>query len=196
MIDAVHAELGEVRLVDLGGTPTYWSIVPDGYLATRNVRITLVNLPDSETSAPDDAFETMEADACDLGMIADHSYDIVHSNSVLEHVGDWTRMVRFATEARRIAPRYFVQTPNYWFPVEPHCMVPGFQWLPKAWRVALVQRFELGHWRRASTPAEALRIVESARLLSRRQMKELFPDAELVTERLFLLSKSFIAIRA
>jgi hypothetical protein len=62
-------------------------------------------------------------------------------------------------------------------------------------RVWLVAHFRLGHWRRAASTDEAVRIVESARLLSKNMLQELFRDADIVTERFLGLPKSHIAIR-
>jgi hypothetical protein len=143
----------------------------------------------------DGRFSFLAGDGCDLSCIADNGFDIAHSNSVIEHVGDWERMVRFAREMARIAPRYFVQTPNYWFPLEPHCMTPFFHWLPRPLRVWLVLHFDLGHWRKAESVDAAVRICESARLLSRRMVRSLFADGHVMTERLLLLPKSFVVVR-
>ncbi len=195
LIQAAHAKHGGVRLADIGGTPGYWKILPPGFLTQHNVHITLINLPGSQPPALPGSFEFVAADACDLSQFPDHAFHIAHSNSVLEHVGDWGRMQQFASEARRVAPAYFVQTPNYWFPVEPHAMTPFFHWLPRPARVWLVQRAALGHWRKAGDAAEAQQIVDSARLLKRAQLATLFPDATLLTERLLGLAKSFVALR-
>jgi hypothetical protein len=139
--------------------------------------------------------QSIEADGCDLGSLADLPFQIAHSNSVIEHVGDWERMVAFAEEIARVAPMYYVQTPNYWFPVEPHSMTPFFHWLPRTVRVWLVLHFRLGQWRRAETKDEALRTVESARLLDRRAFQTLFKTAHIATERFFGLPKSLIALK-
>jgi hypothetical protein len=104
-------------------------------------------------------------------------------------------MVRFASEFKRVAPKYFIQTPNYWFPIEPHCMTPFYHWLPKPMRIWLTLNFSLGHWSKANSVDEAIRKVESARLLNRKMFHELFSDADILTERMFLLPKSHIGIR-
>lgn len=195
MIQQVHAEHGQVKLIDIGGTPRYWKILPDGFLEKHHVRVSLVNLPNENKEYPGEPFELVEADACDLNQIVDQSYHIAHSNSVVEHVGDWSRMVAFANEVQRVAERYFVQTPNFWFPMEPHCMTPFFHWLPKMTRVWLVSKFSLGNWPRAESVDHAVRLVESARLLNRKMMQELFKDAEIQRERFYGLSKSFVAIK-
>ena len=104
-------------------------------------------------------------------------------------------MVRFADEVKRLAPSYFVQTPNYWFPLELHSFTPFIHWLPRPTQVFLVMHFALGHWAKAKTIHEAIRTTEDAYMLSRAMFRALFPDSELLTERMFLIPKSFIAIR-
>jgi hypothetical protein len=104
-------------------------------------------------------------------------------------------MVQFAEEISRVAENYFVQTPNYWFPMEPHCMTPVFHWLPEPMRIWLVSRFQLGHWKKATSISEAVQIVQSARLLNKNMFQALFKDAVVSTETLFFLPKSFIAIK-
>lgn len=195
MIEAVSTEHGSVDVIDIGGTENYWGIVPGQYLAEHNVKITIVNFFNNETPNNHGPFKFIEADGCDLVDFDDKSFHIAHSNSVVEHVGDWARMVKFAKELSRVSKEYFVQTPNYWFPIEPHCMTPFFHWLPRPLRIWLVSHFQLGHWRKAASIDEAVRIVESARLLNRKMFQELFKDAHVTTERFFWLPKSFIAQR-
>jgi hypothetical protein len=196
MIETVYREHGAVEVVDVGGTVNYWRIVPTEFLRRHNVTITLVNLPGTSAQLEDRTeFRAVEADGCDLKQFGDQEFHIAHSNSVLEHVGDWGRMVAFAQEIARVAPRLFVQTPNYWFPIEPHCMTPFFHWLPTPMRVWLVMHFQLGHWNKAKNVDEAVRIVDSARLVNRKMFQSLFGDAEIRTERVLWLPKSFIAIR-
>ena len=61
----------------------------------------------------------------------DGSFEIAYSNSLVEHLAPAARPA-FADEIRRVAGRYWVQTPNRFFPVEPHVLLPGFQFLPIA----------------------------------------------------------------
>ncbi len=197
LVRAAHATRGEVTVLDLGGTAAYWRAFPTDVLEQCDVCVTLLNLPDSEVQpVPLPArFRAVEGDACRLVNYQDRSVDIVHSNSVLEHVGGWTQMESFAREVRRVGKAYFVQTPNFWFPIEPHFMMPAFHWLPKPARVWLVQRAGFGHLRRQESVAEAARLIESIELIDRSMFRSLFPDAEHVTERFFGLPKSLLAIR-
>lgn len=195
MIRQVFAEQGQVNIIDLGGRENYWNIVPQGFLEKHNVSITIVNLPDDIIPENHEPFSFAAADCCDLACFDDDSFDIAHSNSVIEHVGDWIRMFQFANELARVSQRYFVQTPNFWFPVEPHFMTPFFHWLPIPMRIWLVQRFQLGHRPRAYSLDEAVRTVESVRLLNRKMYQALFPGADILTERILGLPKSLIAVK-
>ncbi len=195
MIEVVSSECGFVNVIDIGGTEKYWGIVSGQYMDEHNVHITIVNLPGAVIPKDHGPFKFVEADGCNLAGFDDKSFHIAHSNSVVEHVGDWKRMVQFAKELTRVSQKYFVQTPNYWFPIEPHCMTPFFHWLPEPIRIWLVSHFQLGHWRKAASMDEAVQIVESARLLNRKMFQDLFKDANILTERLFWLPKSFIALK-
>ncbi len=113
MIELVFAEYGLVNIIDLGGEENYWCIVPQAYLDDHKVSITIVNLPGTTLPQAHGSFEFVEADCCDLTCYGDNTFHIAHSNSVIEHVGDWQRMTQFAMELARIAQKYFVQTPNY-----------------------------------------------------------------------------------
>lgn len=195
MIEVAYNEHGHVNIIDIGGTEAYWGIVPTEYLNTYHVKITIVNLPHPDMHKDHGPFKFLPGDGCNLIGFGDKSFHIAHSNSVVEHVGDWGRMVQFAKELSRVSPKWFIQTPNYWFPIEPHCMTPFFHWLPKPTRIWLVLHFQLGHWSKAETIEEAVHIVESARLLNRKMLQELFKEAQVLTERFFGLPKSFIAVK-
>ncbi|MDY7015372.1 MAG: class I SAM-dependent methyltransferase [Cyanobacteriota bacterium] len=195
MIEAIFNENGAVNIIDIGGTEQYWGIIPREYLEERNVKIVIVNVPGTPIPQDRGPFKFIEADGCALTEFGDRAFHIAHSNSVIEHVGDWERMVQFSKEVSRVSTQYFVQTPNYWFPIEPHGVTPFFHWLPKPIRIGLVSNFQLGHWQKANSIDEAVRIVESARLLTKPMFQSLFKDATILTERFFGLPKSFIAIK-
>ena len=195
IIKSISNENGGVNIIDIGGTERYWNIVSREMLEEFRVNITIVNLPGSDLPDNHGPFTFVHGDACELTMFNTNSFDIAHSNSVIEHVGDWSKMVAFSNEIKRVAKKYFIQTPNYWFPIEPHCMTPCFHWLPKPTRIWLVMHFSLGHRRKASSVDEAVKKTESARLLNIKMFCELFDDAHISTERLFLLPKSYFAIR-
>jgi ubiquinone/menaquinone biosynthesis C-methylase UbiE len=116
----------------------------------------------------------------------ENEFPIVFSNSVIEHVPKKLQPA-FAAEIRRVGRRYFVQTPNRYFPIEPHYQFPFFQFLPQRTQRWMNRHFSLG-WRRKGE-------WEEVRLLSAAELQRLFPDAEIKRERLFGLTKSLMAVR-
>lgn len=190
----VHSRHGEVRVLDVGGRRSYWDVLPTGTLQRYDVHVTVVNLPGEEHPADDERFRHVEGDGCAMPWVADHEFHVCHANSVLEHVGDWDRMSAFAGEVRRIADWYVVQTPYFWFPIEPHFMAPVFHWLPEPWRVKLMMRLRLGRTEPCPTVDQAVRRVQSARLVDRAMFTALFPDAVVHPERILGLTKSLVGV--
>jgi hypothetical protein len=192
IVDEIVAAKGTCRILDVGGKHAYWQAL-EPLWGDRPCHITLVNLANEPVS--DTRFSSVAGNACDLSQFSDRSFDLVHSNSVIEHVGRWQDQCRMAKEVRRLAARYFVQTPNYWFPVEPHFRFPFIHWLPEPWRVKIVMRRACGFYPRAQSSDEARRILDDARLLDFEAMAELFPDGAIERERFAGFTKSLIAIR-
>jgi len=192
MIEHVISAKGHCRIADIGGTEYYWQIAGD-FIARSPVEIHLINLDKAKTSSP--KLVGHAGDACDLKAFSDDDFDLVHSNSVIEHVGDWKRMTAMAREVRRLAPAYFVQTPNFWFPYEPHFRAPLFHWLPEPVRAQLLLRFNLGFGGRRKTMEQAMQGVQSSSLIGASQMAALFPDANILRERFGTLTKSLMAVR-
>lgn len=196
LIESIAARGQGCRILDLGGRALYWTSLFDrDFLERSGAKITLVNVEPLESDG-DPMFVESPGDATALPQYADNAFDLVHSNSVIEHVGDWGQMEAFASETRRLAPSYYVQTPNHGFPIEPHFSAPFFHWRSEQARArALMARLH-GFCERAKDMGEAMRMVQHARLLDRRQFRFLFPDAAYPDERVLGLTKSLIAIRA
>lgn len=71
----------------------------------------------------------------------DRAFDVVHSSAVIEHVGSFARQCAFVQECCRVARRaVFITTPNRWFPVEFHTVLPLVHWLPKPAFRSLMRR--------------------------------------------------------
>ncbi len=181
----------ETRILDVGGTPANWTLL--------NVRpkVTILNLP----RAIEEDRESMTwifADGCRLPF-RDKSFDIVFSNSVIEHLGGPASHREYASEVARVGVRYFVQTPNRWFPVEPHLLTPLVHFLPIGWQRWWIERFTVWEWLARPRPDQRAfylqHYLNDIRLLDGRAMRLLFPDARLVRERFLGLTKSLIAIR-
>lgn len=176
-----------LSILDIGGDPAFWLRM--GFAPTADVAITLLNIAPLPATA---GFEIMTGDARHLNEIADQQYDVVFSNSTIEHVGSRHDQHKVAAEVRRVGIRYFIQTPNRNFPIEPHFLVPGFQFLPVAIRAMLLSRVRLGWMPRAKDYAAARRTVEEIRLLTQRDLLDLFPGASLYQERIGPFVKSFV----
>jgi ubiquinone/menaquinone biosynthesis C-methylase UbiE len=177
-----------VSILDVGGAETYWKTM--GMTAEDYVSVTLLNLTEEDVTLPN--LTSIVGDAREIDF-ADNSFDVVFSNSVIEHVGGYGDQTKMAKEVRRVGKRYFIQTPNKYFPLEPHFLFPFFQFLPVTVRVRLLQSFNLGWFPRTPEPAKAREIVESIRLLGRDEFLELFPDCQLYEEKVFGITKSFVA---
>ena len=127
---------------------------------------------------------------------ADGSYEVVYSNSVIEHVGDWEAQKAFAREVMRVGRRLWIQTPAYGCPVEPHVLGIGIHWLPVSWRGFAARWFTVVGLTNAAGRDGLHAILRDTRMLRKREFRELFPGCEIHTERLFLIfPKSYVAIR-
>lgn len=110
---------------------------------------------------------------------ADEEFDLAYCSSVIEHIAPEDRAA-FAAELRRVARGWYVQTPAFSFPVEPHALLPFAHWLPVRLRRAYWRLGVAGDW-------------EHIELLRRAEMRELF--GEPLAERAGPLVKSWISVR-
>ena len=180
---AAFPSLTDMRVVDLGGTVQWWERAP-----ARPAHVTVVNL-DPQPDPPPWA-TAVEGDACELT----GSFDLAFSNAVIEHVGGHQRRLAFAEAARRLAPSHWVQTPYRYFPIEPHYLFPGLQFLPVAARARILRRWPLVQGD-LSHPGAAMWAALDVDLIGRAEMRYLFPGSEIVSERVGGLTKSLIALR-
>lgn len=183
-----------VRILDVGGTENFWRQMgaADGAnsLADGQISIVLLNLTAPAVTLA--GLASVAGDGCSMPQFSDGEFDIVFSNSVIEHIPNVEGQHRMAEEIRRVGKRYFVQTPNRWFPIEPHFLFPGFQFLTVGQRAWLLQHFHLGWYSKTPDRKEALELVSSIRLLNEREMLKLFPGALIYRERFAGLIKSLI----
>ena len=189
MLQTVFPNLESMSVLDLGGTIETWKRAP-----VQPCRVHVVNLQAEEAPLPSWAQFDL-ADACALPPhILEASYDLVFSNSVIEHVGGHAQRLRFASAVRDLGRSYWVQTPYRYFPVEPHWVAPCMQFLPLPARVRFAR-----HWPLAHTPpqtyADAIEGVMSVELLGRAEMRFYFPDADILVDRLVGLPKSLVSVR-
>jgi hypothetical protein len=193
VIQSTYEERGRCTVLDLGGVESYWRAVDREFLHDMGCHITLLNIA---AQAIDDTrlFTYRRGDATAVDS-QDGAFDIVHSNSVIEHLGSWRKMRQFSEEVRRLGHRYLVQTPNFWFPWEPHFGLPFFHFLPRPSRVALLMRRPCGFFDRCGDIWTALEAVDGVRLLDATMMRDLFPGADIVRERILGMTKSLMAVK-
>jgi len=190
--------VGPFRILDVGGRADYWQRVGAAFLDAQDILIECVNYTEAELYAGGHGLARLTTAVGDARALsyADNSFDMVHSNSVIEHVGGFADKRAFASEVRRLAPAYYVQTPYFWFPIDPHWpKLPFFHWMPMSWRHRFLRRWKLGFAGPHRDIDHAMGDLEGTVLLDRAQMQTLFPDAVLRAERLALLPKSLIAER-
>ncbi len=187
-----------MRVLDLGGTLETWASAP-----TIPKEVVLLN-PDAEDQLAGfedptgGRIQAITGDGCaPPAALAAERFDLVYSNSTLEHLGGYERRLGFASTVLGSAAHHWVQTPYRYFPIEPHWMFPGFQFLPVAARAEISRRWPMGQiYRSPPEPrSAAVHDVLEVELISATEMRYLFPGSEIVKERFAGLVKSLIAIR-
>ena len=179
-----------IRVLDIGGTNEFWK--QRGWAGRGDIQIVTLNLFTEERIH--DNVLPVAGNATDLGQFASGSFDVAFSNSVIEHLFTFENQMRMASEVRRVGKAFWVQTPNFWFPMEPHFHVPGWQWMPAELRSAILQRWRCGWRGPCPDPTKARQLVKEVRLLTGTEMRRLFPGSTIVRERFGGMTKSWIAI--
>jgi ubiquinone/menaquinone biosynthesis C-methylase UbiE len=169
-------------LLDVGGGTGIDSEFVPLYRAFQNVTVANLTPPPSDLcSLPNVTYEV--ADGCHLPY-GSKSFDWVFSNAVLEHVGSAARQQQFADEIRRVAKYgYFVTTPNKRFPIEPHSLLPFYQFLSEPWqrRVVRLSPYYLERY-------------EEIRLLYAGEVRQLFPEAQIRSIGFPIVGTSLLAM--
>lgn len=178
-----------MRVLDLGGDARAWRLAP-----VRPLQVVLVNTF-AQDDLEDDWLRAVTGDACELppAVRAEH-FDLVYSNSVLEHVGGHWRRTRFAEEVHGAAPHHWIQTPYRYFPLEPHWLFPGFQLLPVRLRAEITRRWPIGNYQTVRGLDEAVSFTLRTEMVSETELRHYFPSSEVWRERVLGLTKSLVAI--
>lgn len=179
-----------LTILDIGGTQSFWETV--GFLE-EDVTLTLVNLKPIPVTRSN--VISLYGDATYLPQFEDHSFDIVFSNSVLDHLTTFENQRRMAREVQRISQRYFVQVPYRYTPIEPHFLWPGFQFYPLRARVQIAMHAsgwskQISHF---VDQADARRFLQGIRLMTAAELRTVFPGCSIYHERVGGLTKSLIA---
>jgi SAM-dependent methyltransferase len=179
-LELCHVEPGE-RILDVGAGA---GAALERFNTTNEIVAIDLEPLDSEWLEQENV-QVQVADATKLPF-EDGEFPLAFSSSVIEHIPTHLQQA-FADEVRRVSKRYYVQTPNRYFPIEPHYQFPFFQFFPERLQRALNKRFTLG-WRKKGD-------WEEANLLSAGDLRRLFPDGEIHREKLFGLTKSLMVVR-
>ena len=178
--------LAQSKVIDIGGSKFNWSFMPEFS------DVTIINV--DRMGESDHRFKMTLGDGRNLPH-SNHAFEIAYSNSVIEHVGSYKDQERFAEEIRRVAVNYYVQTPNYWFPIEPHFITAFLHWLPKRHQKFLMRFLSLRGIIGLGSKDDITALVDELRLLDEKSFQKLFPDAVIFREKFLFLTKSLIAIR-
>ena len=179
----------DVQILDVGGQPWCWNDTEmPNYITLLNLRYP------GGTDQTQPRFRFVVGDGCALPF-ANLEFDVLFSNSVIEHVGTWERQLQFSAEARRTGRKLWIQTPAREFFVEPHLVAPFIHFLPVSLQRRLIRNFTVWGWVARPTAAQVDAFLAEVRLLRREEMRELFPDCDILEEKFLGMTKSYIAVR-
>lgn len=177
-----------ISILDVGGTGYFWkqSQIPN----VPGVRITLLNLHLEKSTHPH--INSLIGDATNMADFEDKKFDLVFSNSVIEHLYTYENQQKMADEIQRVGRKYFVQTPNKYFPIEAHYAIPFAQYLPKKMLHFLLTKTKVSRFKRWEHQA-AQQYLDEIRLLDGAEMNALFPGSKLLKETVMGMTKSLTA---
>jgi hypothetical protein len=200
LISDISRDNSSIKILDLGGSVEYWNRLGLDFLRNCRAHVVVLNHIDAElkaTNADNELFTSILGDACDLSEFKNGNFDLVHSNSVIEHVGNWSRMKLFAAEARRVGSSHYIQTPYFWFPIDPHYYrAPMIHWIPRPLQARLITNFSICTVGKISNLDDAYNVLDGTSLLDKKQLQILFPEADISFEVFMGIPKSLIAIHA
>jgi len=194
----INSDSESLKILDVGGTSIFWKKFENtvsnnyGFNISNNddLSVTILNLNRiSEFNTNMKNFSFIIGDGRLIPFL-DKSFDLVIAHSVIEHVGDYDNQRKLAGEIARVGKYYFIQTPSYYIPIEPHFLFPYFQLLPRSMKINLAKRI-----RNMKDRETAKKAVDSIRLLKLNELKSLFPHSViLITEKMFFVPISYILI--
>ncbi|NQT06487.1 MAG: class I SAM-dependent methyltransferase [Candidatus Omnitrophica bacterium] len=180
------------EIIDIGGDLFFWKIVEKEKMVLP--KITIVNVSRPKFKLPN-YIKWVVADGRCLPF-DNYVFDIAFCNSVIEHLGDYKSQLKCSEEIRRVALNYFVETPDKAFFIEPHLITPFIHWLPSNLQKALIRNFTL--WGLITRPSleDCMKYyINGIRLLSKKEMAQLFPDGKLYVEHFLGFSKTMISYK-
>jgi hypothetical protein len=176
------------RVLDIGGGAFPWSYIKP------SAKITVLNLDLPESIIDHPSIEFVAGDALRMPF-SQMAFDLVFSNSVIEHVGDHAQQHQFAVGMLSAGKQLYCQTPNKWFPIEPHILTLFVHWFPFSVKRRLVRYLSI--WGLVEKPSQKRvdEVLQGLNLLSENEFSALFPGCVMRKEKVLGLTKSFIVER-
>jgi hypothetical protein len=128
-IETFHID-EKTKILDLGGEPYFWQNFP------IKCKIYCLNIHEMKSGL--DNIITIRYDGNNIPF-PNKYFDIVHSNSVIEHVGCFNSQMHFSKEIQRAAKNFWVQVPYCYFFWEPHDFFPFFQFMPSNFKILIIK---------------------------------------------------------
>ena len=175
-----------LRILDLGGKVNFWE--NRGLAGNNDYHITLLNIELEKSEYSN--IKSNIGSATDLSEFKDHSIDLVHSNSVIEHLHNFENQKKMAQEVIRVGKKHIIQTPNKYFFIEPHYLLPFFGYLPKSVKYWILTKTKLSRLKKWDEKF-AKQYIQEIRLISEKEMKILFPTSKIYFEKFLGMNKSF-----
>lgn len=195
LFDRIMTPTENMKVLDVGA-----QVDPSGGRAIQFIdsypwknRISAINLSVEHISLIRNHYPEIEAvvgDACELPW-PDKCFDVVYSNAVIEHLGSLKKQVRMAAEIMRVAKRWFVTTPNRWYPFEFHMRLPfvtllpgrGYLWIGRIVSYNPVKcKYTFGRHR------------TDLRLMTARELSDCFPGSRIIKQRVTFMAETLIVI--
>jgi len=156
-------------------------------------RISAINLSSEHISSIKQLYPEIDAitgDACKLPW-PDNYFDVVYSNAVIEHLGSLERQRKMAAEIMRVGKRWFITTPNRWYPFEFHMRLPFVTWLPGNAYLWAGRIVAYNHVRKKYSWGSKW---DDLRLMSARELQSCFPDSKIIKHRVTFMAETLIAV--
>jgi len=153
-----------------------------------SIRITVFNIKKNQTKTNNMKYIT--GDARDLKRFTNKEFDIVFSHSLLEHLENYKSQKKCASEIQRVGKYFFVQTPNKYFFLEPHYLLPFFFLIPKRLQAFYVQYMSIKWWKKRGDRNQIQKHIQSIRLLNEKEIYSLFPKGIIYKEQFLGITKS------
>ncbi len=175
-----------INLLDIGGKINFWE--NRGLAGNVNYKITVLNIEKEKSNYSNINCEL--SDATNLSQFKNKSFDVVFSNSVIEHLYNLDNQKKMASEIIRVGKKYIIQTPNKYFFIEPHYLLPFFQFLPISIKFFILTQTKLSRLKKWDKEL-ARQYINEIRLMTLEEIKKLFPSGKIYYEKFLGMNKSF-----